>query len=139
MRRSRTITLTVLAGLMLTACCVRAPFGRRSADHTWYDASGNRIDERWRTDEKGNKALDAQGRPIPEPGVPYDRYHRPWVFTGGAWAPLPPPGGSSTRSRTGSWLWGGSGYRSGTTGTSYRSGSSTISRGGFGSTGFGGG
>ena len=152
MRRSRTITLTVLAGLMLTACCIGAPgCGKRSAsapDHTWYDKDGNQIAERWKTDEQGNRVLDDQGRPIPEPGVPYDRYHRPWVFANGLWAPLPPPGGyssssSSYRSRSGSWLWGGSGYRSG--GTTYRSGSgstskpSSISRGGFGSTGSSGG
>jgi hypothetical protein len=149
MRRSRAITLTVLAGLMLTACCITLPgCGRRSAsapDHTWYDANGNAIPEKWKTDQQGNRLLDEQGRPIPDPHVPYDRYHRPWVFTGGVWAPLPPPAGTtSSSSRTGSWLWGGSGYRSfgsgsGSWSSPSRSSSSpsSISRGGFGSTGSG--
>lgn len=148
MRKSRTITLTVLSGLVLTACCVSMAGcgGRAAPDHTWYDANGNRIEERWKTDANGNKLLDAEGRPIPDPHVPYDRYHRPWAFTSGVWAPLPPPAGSSSRSRSSSWLWGGSGYRSTTSGPSYRStgggsssparsATSSISRGGFGSTG----
>ena len=153
MRKSRAITLTVLSALMLTACCVTMPGcgrGRAGPDHTWYDAQGNRIEERWKTDANGNKLLDKDGRPIPDPHVPYDRYHRPWVFVGGAWAPLAPPAGSSSysRSRSSSWLFGGSGYRS-TGGSSYSpsggsspsrsstSSPSSISRGGFGSTGMG--
>jgi hypothetical protein len=155
MRKSRAITITLLSTLMLTACCVSMSGcrggGHAAPDHTWYDSTGNRIEERWKTDEHGNKLLDAEGRPIPDPHVPYDPYHRPWVFTNGVWAPLPPPAGSSTshRSSSGSWLWGGSGYRSTSSGPSYRSttggsvspshssssGSSSISRGGFGSTG----
>lgn len=149
MRKSRAITLTVLTGLMLTACCITMPgCGRAPApDHTWYDASGNRIAERWKLDANGNKLLDAQGRPIPDPHVPYDRWHRPWVFVNGAWAPQSPPAGSSTRSRTSTWLWGGSGYRSSSSSgggsSSYRpatgssSSPSSVSRGGFGSTGSG--
>ena len=151
MRKSRAITLTVLAGLMLTACCITMPGcgrGSHQPDHTWYDASGNRIEERWKTDAQGHKLLDNQGRPIPDPHVPYDRYHRPWVFTNGVWAPLAQPAGSSSssssRSRAGAFLWGGSGYRSFSSGSSSSSPSrsstsspSSISRGGFGSTGMG--
>lgn len=147
MRRSRTITLTVLTGLMLTACCITMPgCGRGSSapDHTWYDASGNRIQERWKLDANGNKVLDAQGRPIPDPHVPYDRHHRPWVFVNGAWAPLAPPAGSYSRSRSSTWLWGGSGARTTTSGgggssspSRTSSSPSSISRGGFGSTGSG--
>ena len=156
MWKSRTITITLLSALMLTACCVSmSGCGRRGAaapDHTWYDANGNRIEERWKTNPDGTQQRDAEGRPIPDPHVPYDRYHRPWVFTNGVWAPLPPPPGSSTTRRTGTglFLWGGSGYRSTTSSPGYRSttgssvspshssstsSSSSISRGGFGSTG----
>lgn len=159
MRKSRAITLTVLTGLTLTGCCLTtlgcgrggSSSGQRyePPDRTWYDANGNPIPERWKTDAEGNRALDAEGRPIPEPGVPYDRQHRPWAYTDGAWAPLlvPVMGGSSYRpSRSGAWLFGGSGYRSSNTTPAYRSGSGTgsrpvgsssssISRGGFGSTG----
>lgn len=165
MRKSRAITLTVLTGLTLTGCCLTSlGCGRRGTsttgpqqyeppDHTWYDAAGNPIPERWKTDERGNRVLDAEGRPIPEPGVPYDRHHRPWAYSGGVWAPiLVPiaPGPSYSRSSSsGSWITGGSGYRSMNSTPAYRSGSGTgtssvgssppagssISRGGFGSTG----
>lgn len=166
MRKSRAITLTVLAGLMLTGCCLTTVGcgGRRHApppDHTWYDASGNAIPEKWKADEQGNRVLDANGRPIPDPDVPRDRYGRPWVYENGVWTPPPSPAGAysssssssssshSYSSHPGVWIWGGSGYRS-TGGTSYRpaagvgsssssasrsSGPSSISRGGFGSTG----
>jgi hypothetical protein len=151
-RKSRAITLTVLSGLTLTACCVTAPgCGRRPAptSHTWYDASGNPVAEKWKTDEHGNRALDPEGRPIPDPHVPCDQYGRPWVYADGAWVPLPQPVGSSY-SRSGPWLfWGGTGYRSvggsyhpgvGTSSSPARSSSpASISRGGFGSTGTGGG
>jgi uncharacterized membrane protein YgcG len=150
MRKSQSITITVLAGLMLTACCVSmSGWGRhREPDHTWYDANGNRIAEKWKTDAGGHKLLDAQGRPIPDPHVPYDRYHRPWVFVNGVWAPLQPPDDSSGSSSSTShsyyprpwFFWGGSGYRSFGSGSSRSSSSpSSISRGGFGSTGHGGG
>lgn len=160
MRMSRTITVTLLSAAMLTACCVSmSGCGRRPAapDHTWYDASGNRVEERWKTDANGNRVLDDAGRPIPDPHVPYDSYHRPWVYGNGVWAPLPPPAGSSSsgsshRSGPGLWLWGGSGYRSTTSSPAYRSSGgssigggssapsgSSISRGGFGSTGMSGG
>jgi hypothetical protein len=158
MRMSRAITVTLLSAAMLTACCVATPgCGRRTPDTTWYDASGNRIEERWKTNPDGTRVLDEQGRPIPDPHVPYDRYHRPWVFANGVWAPLPPPASSSSssssyRSSSGSsWWWGGDGYRTTTTTPTYRSGSgsggssgsggtsapagSSITRGGFGSTG----
>lgn len=153
MRKSRAITVTLLSALMLTACCVSmSGCGRRPPpppDHTWYDQSGNRIPEKWKTNADGTRALDAGGHPIPDPHVPYDRYHRPWVFINGAWGPQPPPAGSSSSShRSSSWLWGGSGYRSSSGGSGYRTtggttsgggvsapSGSSISRGGFGSTG----
>jgi hypothetical protein len=137
---SRGITLTVLAGLMLTACLATGGCGRgRQPDHTWYDSGGNAIAEKWTT--------DAGGKRVPDPH-PYDRYGRQWVYDAdGNLVPLPPPGGYSRS--PGLWLWGGSGYRSYSTGPSYRSGggsssspsrsssssSSSVSRGGFGSTG----
>ena len=31
--------------------------------------------------------LDAEGRPIPEPGVPHDRHGRPFMYHGGVWLP----------------------------------------------------
>lgn len=156
MRRSRAITVTLLSGLMLSACCfsMTGCGGRRAADRTWHDASGNTVAEKWKTDAQGNRVLDAQGRPIPEPGVPRDRWGREWVFQNGEWQPLPPPAGSSGSSssyRSSSWLWGGSGYRSPGGTSSFRSfssgpsigsssaPSSSVSRGGFGSTGSSGG
>ncbi len=163
MRKSRAITLAVLAGWTLTGCCITSlGCGKRGSstgpryeppDHTWYDADGNKITEKWKTDEQGNRVLDEQGRPIPEPGVPYDRLHRPWVHTNGVWSPLPIliAHSLSSGSRSSSWFSGGSGYRTSGTTTTYRSGTgsgstsigsssaapsgSSISRGGFGSTG----
>jgi hypothetical protein len=147
MRKSTSVTVTLLAGLVLTSCCISmSGCGRSpSPDRTWYDASGNRIQEKWKTDAGGNKLLDEQGRPIPDPHVPYDSHHRPWVYENGAWVPLPVP--VSTRSSSSSrrsWFWGGSGsgYRSFSSGGSSSSPShsstpSSISRGGFGSTGSG--
>jgi hypothetical protein len=141
MRKSSSVTVTLLAGLMLTSCCVgmngcgRAPL----RDRNWYDQAGNRIEEKWKADAAGNKLLDDKGRPIPDPHVPYDRYHRPWVYSG-AWVPLPPPAGSRSYSRSGSSWWGGSGYRgfsSGGSSSPSHSPGSSISRGGFGSTGHG--
>jgi hypothetical protein len=145
MRKSTTVTVTLLAGLMLTSCCIgmggcgRSP----SPDRAWYDANGNRIQEKWKTDAGGNKLLDQQGRPVPDPHVPYDSYHRPWVYENGAWVPLPVPTTSHSSSRSsGSW-WGRSGYRTFSSGgssspsPSHSSTPSSISRGGFGSTGSG--
>lgn len=125
MRKSGAITLTLLSGLLLTACLTSGGCGRRVPDRTWYDAQGHVVAENWKT--------DANGKRVPDPW-PYDRYGRQWVTdANGVLVPLPPPGGSTYRST--SW-WGGSGYRSYSSGTSYRSGSSSsISRGGFGSTG----
>ncbi len=135
---SRGITVTLLAGLMLTGCiCGGGACMRRASppDHTWYDSGGNRIEERWKTDETGKR--------VPDPH-PYDRYGRPWVYDAdGNLVPPAPPAGSSSSSRSGFFFWGGSGYRSTGSGTSYRSGNpgigssspSSISRGGFGSTG----
>lgn len=124
---SRGITLTVLSGLVLTACVTARGCGRR-VDHTWYDAHGNRIAENWRT--------DADGKRVPDPH-PYDRYGHQWVYdVNGNLVPPAPPPGSSYRSGGGVFLWGGSGYRSTSSGTSYRSTSSpSVTRGGFGSTG----
>ncbi len=142
MRKSSTVTVTLLAGLMLTSCCMNT-LGcsrTRQAEHTWYDSAGNRIEEKWKTDAAGHKLLDDKGRTIPDPHVPYDRYHRPWVYTG-EWMPLPPPPGSRTYYRTGSSWWGSSGarsFRSGSTSSpSHTTTRSSISRGGFGSTGHG--
>ncbi|MCI0703536.1 MAG: hypothetical protein L0241_20845 [Planctomycetia bacterium] len=142
MRRSSAITVTILGSLLLTCCLNTGGCGRRSAsapDYNWYDKSGNRIEERWKTDDQGNKLLDDQGRTIPLPHVPYDRDHREWVYQNGAWVPLPPPGGRSSSRTGGFFFFGGSGYRSGS-GSSVGSGGSSrssISRGGFGTTGFG--
>lgn len=131
MRMSQGITLTVLAGLLLTGC-LTGGCGRRSRDHTWYNANGHPIEEKWKT--------DADGKRVPDPH-PYDRHGHPWVYnSSGELEPPAPPAGSSHRSG-GLFLWGGTGYRSMNSGSSYRSGStsssssSSISRGGFGSTG----
>jgi hypothetical protein len=163
MRKSRAITLTVLAGLMLT-CCIAAPSCFHSEpDRTWYDENGNAIEEKWQTDANGNKMLDAEGRPIPSPHVPYDRHHRPWVFVGGVWGPPVPPMGTRTSSYSSpsrsSSSWGSSSsYRSFSSGSSSSTSSpsrtststpsrsssspstsspSSVSRGGFGTTGAG--
>lgn len=124
---SRGITLTLLSGLTLTACLTSR--GCRRPDYTWYDAHGNRITENWKT--------DANGKRVPDPH-PYDRYGHAWVYnSAGELVPPAPPAGSYYRP-SGLWFWG-SGYRSGGSSTSYRSGSSSssssVSRGGFGSTG----
>lgn len=133
MRMSRGITLTVLSGLVLTACLTTGGC-RRRPDYTWYDAHRHVIAENWKT--------DAGGKRVPDPH-PYDRYGRLWVYdAAGNLVPPAPPAGSSYRASP-LWFWGGSGYRSGGSTTSYRSGASTssssISRGGFGSTGLSGG
>lgn len=128
---SRGITLTVLSGLVLTACLTTGGC-RRGPDYAWYDADGNRIAENWKT--------DATGKRVPDPH-PRDRYGNLWVYNAaGELVPPAPPAGSRWRSG-GGWFWGGSGYRSGGSSTSYRSGSSgsSVSRGGFGSTGMSGG
>lgn len=163
MRKSRTITLTVLAGLTLTGCSLASlGCGKRDAhtpessaqqyeppDHTWFDEDGNPVPEKWKTDDQGNR--------VPAHGVPHDRYGRPWVHSGGIWAPLLIPVGYSAPyrapARSSSWLTGGSGYRTSNTTTTYRAGAGTgsssvasphsssapagssISRGGLGSTG----
>jgi hypothetical protein len=147
MRSSRTITVTLLSALMLSSCCYG--MRHRGRDNTWYDASGNAIAERYKTDAQGNLLRDIEGRPIPDPDVPRDRWGRPWVFVSGAWQPLAPLTGSSSssssyRSSGISWFGGGSGYRSFSSpsgssfgGSSSPSSPSSISRGGFGSTGTG--
>ena len=128
MRMSRGVTVTLLSGLMLTACLTTGGCGRRLPERTWYDADGNAVAENWVT--------DATGKRVPDPH-PYDRYGRQWVYdASGALGPLPPPAGSYYHSTA--WLWGGSGYRSTTSGTSYRgfgSSSSSVTHGGLGSTG----
>jgi hypothetical protein len=149
MRASRTITVTLLSALMLSSCCYSV-WGRKR-DRTWYDANGHAIVEKYKTDAQGNQLRDAEGRPIPDPDVPRDRYGRPWVFVNGAWQPqAPPSSGSSSSSssyRSGSSLWyssgssssSSSGYRSFSSSSGSSSSSpSSISRGGFGSTGMGG-
>ncbi len=137
---SRGITVTLLAGLMLTACLTTNSCARHAPDHTWYDANGNAIAENWKTDENGKK--------LPDPH-PYDRYGQPWVYdaNGNLVPPEPPPG--TTYHHHHYWWWGGSGYRSFGYNPSFRSGSgsssssssnpssSSISRGGLGSTGLG--
>src|SRR6476661_6270497 len=135
---SRGITLTLLSGLLLTACITSGGCGRRSRDPNWYDAHGNRIAENWQ--------IDPTGKREPDP-YPYDSYGRPWVYDAqGNLVPQDAPAGTSTHSSSRSsipFIWGGSGYRSGSSGTSYRTGSSgpssrsgggssSISRGGFG-------
>ncbi len=144
MRASRSITVTLLSALMLSSCCYGVY--HRGRDRTWYDANGNAVVEKYKTDAQGNQLRDAEGRPIPDPDVPRDRYGRPWVFVNGAWQPQAPPAGSSSSSsyRSGSSLWfssgssgGSSGYRSFSSSSGSSTGSSSISRGGFGSTGMG--
>ncbi len=135
MRMSQGITVTLLAGLLLTGCLCGG-CGQRSRDCAWYNANGHQIEEKWKT--------DANGKKVPDPH-PYDRYGHPWEYdSNGDLVPPVPPAGSSYRSSgsSGLFFWGGSGYRSTSSGTSYRSGSgssssssSSISRGGFGSTG----
>jgi hypothetical protein len=145
MRASRSITVTLLSALLLSSCCY-GMYGRRR-DRTWYDASGHAIVEKYKTDAQGNQLRDTEGRPIPDPDVPRDRYGRPWVFVNGAWQPQAPPssGSSSYRSST---VWFGSGsssssssgyrsFSSPSVGSSSSSSPSSISRGGFGSTGMG--
>lgn len=135
---SRGVTTTILAGLLLTSCITaRGCGGSRARDYTWYDAHGHKISENW--------TVDSSGKRVPDP-YPHDRYGRPWVYDeNGNLVPQEPPAGSRHRSGGGGlFFWGGSGYRSGSSGSSYspgRSGSgpSSISRGGFGSTGMGGG
>ncbi|MBY0460271.1 MAG: hypothetical protein K2V38_23390, partial [Gemmataceae bacterium] len=105
MRQSRAITLKLLASLTLTGGSLAAVTGcggepqpapepevaeaqpAEEPDTTWYDADGNAIPEKWKTDEQGERVLDAEGRPIPQPGVPYDRHGRPWVYHNGSWIP----------------------------------------------------
>jgi hypothetical protein len=133
MPMSRGITTTILAGLLLTTCLTTGGCGRRARDYTWYDSGGHKIQENWK--------VNSDGKRVPDPH-PRDRYGRPWVYDSeGNLVPQDPPAGTRRRSGGGLFLWGGSGYRSGSSGTSYRSGggSSSISRGGFGSTGSGGG
>ena len=130
MRMSRGVTVTLLSGLMLTACLTTGGCGRRLPERTWYDADGHVVAENWTTDADGNR--------VPDPH-PYDRYGRRWVYdAAGVLAPLPPPAGP--RYHPVAWIWGGSGYRSTTSGTSYRgpapsSSSSSVTHGGFGGTG----
>lgn len=159
MRASRTITVTLLSALLLSSCCYGV-WGR-GRDRTWYDASGHAIVEKYKTDAQGNRLHDAEGRPIPDPDVPRDRYGRPWVFVSGVWQPLAPPSsGSSSSSYRSSSSWFSSGSSSSSSSSSgYRTfsssggssssssvfggssssstSSSSISRGGFGSTGMG--
>jgi hypothetical protein len=123
---SRAVTVTLLSGVILTSCLAGGGCGTRKPDLTWYNAQGQPIPEHWTT--------NADGKRVPDPH-PYDRYGRPWVYDANGL--LVPPAGSPSRSRSSSlWLWGGSGYRSTSSGTSYgHSSTSSISRGGFGSTG----
>src|SRR5437867_4586861 len=109
MRMSKGITLTILAGLALTACLTTGGCRRSAArDRTWYDAGGHAIDQNWKIDEHGKR--------VPDPH-PRDRYGRPWVYDsdGNLIPPAQPAGtsSSSSSSRGGSFFFfGGSGYRS---------------------------
>lgn len=164
MRMSGGVTVTLLGGLMLTACLSSRGCGRHhvvpvAPDRTWYDANGQPVAEHW--------ATDAEGKRFPDPH-PHDRFGHPWPTdaNGNLVPPVPPP---TTYYHDSYWWWGGSGYRSYNTGPTYRSGtpspatpttrpasgsspstsspsakpssssSSSITRGGFGSTGMGGG
>lgn len=142
MKSSRAITLTLLSATMLTACCCALPrMVKQPADRTWYDANHQPIAEQWRTNADGTR----------EPLVmPYDAYGQPWVrHANGEWGPQDPPAHVSSTTHHSSpslWpllFWNRSGYRSGsgfssTSHNSYSpsrsSTSSSISRGGFGST-----
>ena len=179
-RMSRTITLKLLAGLTLTGCLAASGCGQSAepteparadenepVDTTWYDENGNPIPEEWKTDEQGNRILDSEGRPVPAHGVPHDRHGHLWVHHHGMWVPPIVVFGPSYHgapmyhggpARSSSWVTGGSGYRTPSTTTPYRSPSgagssaarpaapsrpstsaprpgSSIGRGGFGSTG----
>lgn len=153
MRASRSVTVTLLSALMLSSCCYGMWHRGRARDHTWYDARGNVMVEKYKTDAQGVPLRDSAGRTIPDPDVPRDRYGNSWIFVNGAWQPQAPPGSSSSSSyRSSSSLFSGgssssSGYRtfSSSGGSSSSSSvfggsssSSSISRGGFGSTGTGG-
>src|SRR5262249_55564120 len=139
---SRGITVTLLSGLLLTGCLCGGACHRRARDQTWYDSSGHAIEQKWKK--------DANGKDVPDPH-PSDRYGRPWVYdSDGNLVPLDPPPG--VRSHHYGFIWGGTGYRSFSSGSPYRSGSygsgssssssspsrsgssSSVSRGGFGST-----
>ncbi|AWM36463.1 hypothetical protein GobsT_57320 [Gemmata obscuriglobus] len=189
MKMSRTITLKLLTGLTLTGCLTASGCGgaqddtheqaaadaNEPVDETWYDESGNAVQPQWKVDEQGNRVLDAEGRPVPEPGIPRDRHGHLWVYHHGVWVPpivvFGPAyrtgpvyhGGTvyhSAPARSSSWVSGGSGYRTPSTTTPYRAPSGTgshpvhtapsapssvagakppsgssITRGGFGSTG----
>lgn len=151
MRASRSVTVTLLSALMLSSCCYGMWHRGRARDHTWYDARGNVMVEKYKTDAQGVPLRDAAGRTIPDPDVPRDRYGNSWIFVNGAWQPQAPPRSSSSSSsyRSGGSLFGGSSSSSSSSSSSYRtfsssggsssSSSSSISRGGFGSTGVGGG
>jgi len=143
-RMTRAISLTLLGAATLTACLCLAPGCNRRAppDHTWYDVGGKAIPEAWTT--------DAAGKRVPSPH-PHDRRGRPWVYdANGTLVPLADDSTTGThsaysshRSSGAGWLWGGSGFRSwggssaGSPGA--RSGASSVSHGGFGSSGLSGG
>ena len=137
---SRGITVTLLTGVLLTACLTSRGCGRRRApDYTWHDSAGNRITQKWKTDAAGQFVLDPNGRKIPEPH-PYDSYGNAWVYdSSGSLVPPAPPAGSSSGSSRSGFFWGGSGYRSSgsssystSSSSSSSSSSSATSRGGFG-------
>lgn len=137
MRMSRTITLTLVSAAMLTACVTTSGCGRKpttttstATDRTWYDASGNKIAENWKTDENGKR--------VPDPH-PRDKNGNLWA-TDAEGNPVPPTHTTHTtthRSGGGLWIFGGSGYRGSgpTTSSSSSSSSSSTPRSGFGSTG----
>lgn len=147
MKMSRKITLKLLAGLTLTGCLAAAGCGKTEepdavsteaeepVDTNWYDEDGNVIPQEWKTDESGNRVLDAEGRPVPAHGVPRDRHGHLWVYHSGVWVPPivvfgptyrsgPVYGGGPVRSGG---MFGGSGYRTPNTAVPYRAPSGTGS------------
>jgi len=140
---SGTITVTLLAGLVLTACLTSRGCGRHRLDSTWRDSTGQPMPEKWKTDTDCKFVLDANGRKLPDPH-PRDNFGQLWVYdaNGNLVPPAPPRTSTHYYSSYGpSWFWGGNGYRSYSSGSPSPSPSpssprpAAVTTGGFGHTG----
>jgi hypothetical protein len=96
-------------------------------DDTWFDADGRPIPTEWKEDADGQRVPAQQ---------PYDRFGRPWTRDeGGNWVP-PPPAPVRTSQLFGAVIVHGvPGGRSGGIVVPRSKFSSSVSRGGFGTTG----